>query len=535
MSKRVRRSKRRHSTCSRKRPRKRTSRKRTSRKRTSRYRGASVDTSFPSAFVFGAATAAHQIEGDVARAPCIWDRVAVRAGAACDHYHHADADVALLANMGATAYRFSIAWSRLWTAEAVGAPRADGVRFYTTLLDSCHARGIRAYVTLYHWDLPAALDDGEKRGWLDARAPGWFEAYAVRCFELFDAHPAVETWTTFNEPWCICACGYGSGTHAPQRSVRPDTEPYVAAHHVLLAHARAYAACKRLNRHRPIGIVLNAEWVLPRSPAPSDVDAAHRQLDFTLGWFLDPLVTGAYPSTMLQRVGDRLPRFFDTVHGTLDFVGINYYTARVVAAPTATNVLRALPSMLAMAQSEPKGMWDAVATHARHRVSYFTDAHVVLSLPKGKRTHMGWPVAPYGLARLLAHVYARSGSLPLYVTESGVAVDGDDDVQVACDPRADAAVRRCAYVQAHLIATQRAVRAGVDVRGYFLWSLLDNFEWAYGFSKRFGAYHVDFRTQVRTPKPVVACFRDAVTTRRVHDDDGEWDPFTNRCRHISGW
>ena len=293
---------------------------------------------FPDGFLWGAATAAYQIEGahDAdGKGRSIWDDFSHTAGktvhgdhgdVACDHYNNLEGDVRRMSEMGLACYRFSISWPRVMPDGTPASESAAGVAFYRKLLALLKEAGIKPCVTLYHWDLPPALE--AQGGWLSPDAPAWFEAYAARCFALFDAD--VHMWMTFNEPWCMCALGYGSGVHAPGRDVDPGREPYRAAHQVLLAHARAYRLYQRdFGGRRPCGIVLNCEWREPRTGDPRDAAAGMRELDFALGWFAEPIfLTGDYPPIMRERCAERLPTFTAEesamLKGSSDFFGFNW-------------------------------------------------------------------------------------------------------------------------------------------------------------------------------------------------------------------
>ena len=505
---------------------------------------------FPSNFLWGAATASYQIEGACAadgKGRSWWDDFAHTRGktygkhhgdVACDHYHRLEEDVQSIKEMGLQAYRFSLSWSRLFPDGTVSSENAAGVDFYRRLLQQLKDKGIKAMVTLYHWDLPSAL--AAQGGWLSEASPGWFAAFAVRCYELFDG--LVDTWITFNEPWCMCALGYGSGVHAPGLSTSPGIEPYLAAHHVLLAHGLAYKAYKARWR-RSIGITLNCEWREPAGPAHAD--AVARELEFALGWFAEPIfLTGDYPAVMRERCGERLPAFTPEqsamIKGSSDFFGFNWYSARIASEPGLTSVATSLPSLIRMAAGEPFGLSGVLSAQLRAGWSkrgsgnYFAD---IGSVPSFRRswalTHMTWPVVPWALARFLVYIttkYRPQGGI--VITENGVAVAGEDDVQAALDTRPGRpGARRVSYVRAHLVAIHRAIAAGADVRGYFLWSLMDNFEWAFGYAKRFGALHVNYETLQRTPKPVVSWYRQMIAANAVvpSASEAKLDPFSKEA------
>lgn len=492
---------------------------------------------FPPGFTWGAATAAYQIEGawDAdGKGPNIWDDFSHTSGKtykghhgdlACDHYNKLEADVAMMKEMGLPAYRFSISWARVFPDGTVTSECAAGVAFYQKLLTLLKEAGIKAAVTLYHWDLPSALQ--AKGGWLSPEAPAWFEAYAARCFELFDAD--VDMWITFNEPWCMCALGYGSGVHAPGRFADPGREPYRAAHQTLLAHARAYRLYKAKYTKKQIGIVLNAEWREPRTSDPRDAEAMDREMAFMLGWFAEPIfVSGDYPAVMRERCGERIPTFTkeesEMIRGSSDFFGFNWYSARMTAAPRPLRVLAALPSILRMGAGEWNGLLGVLAQR-RHAAKvkegpgdYFGDMGCIPSFRASWAvTDMTWPVVPWALARILKYItdkYKPEGGI--IITENGVAVRGEDTVAAACDVRrGKPGAKRISYVRSHLVAVQQAIAKGADVRGYFLWSLMDNFEWAFGYAKRFGAVHVDYQTLVRTPKPVCAFYKEVIQANAV--------------------
>ncbi|MFF0435303.1 GH1 family beta-glucosidase [Streptomyces sp. NPDC004327] len=445
---------------------------------------------FPPGFLWGAATAAYQIEGAAAedgRTPSIWDTFSHTPGkvfqghtgdVAVDHYHRFREDVRLMSELGLNAYRFSVSWSRVQPTGRGPAVR-QGLDFYRRLVDELLAAGIEPALTLYHWDLPQELEDAG--GWPQRVTAERFAEYAALVADALGDR--VSRWTTLNEPWCSAFLGYGSGVHAPGR-----TDPVAAlraAHHLNLGHGLAVQALRAaLPAGARLAVSLNLHEVRPLTPSPAD-RAAARRID-TVGnevW-LGPMLEGRYPRELFQdtahltdwgfvREGDEA-----TAGQPLDWLGVNYYTPTVVSR---------------VAAGEEKPQDDG---HGASAFSPWPGADdVAFHQADGERTAMGWPVDPSGLEDLLTRLSARFPGLPLVVSENGAAYE--DEVA------ADGSVHdpeRAAYVHAHLAAVHRAVGAGADVRGYFLWSLLDNFEWAYGYAKRFGAVRVDYDTLRRTPK-----------------------------------
>jgi beta-glucosidase len=443
---------------------------------------------FPPGFLWGTATSAYQIEGSPTAdgaGPSIWHRFAhtpglIRDGStgdmACDHYRRYRDDVALMGTLGTNAYRFSIAWGRV-VPRGRGAVNAAGLDFYERLVDALLERGIEPMVTLYHWDLPAALDD--LGGWLNPDIAPWFAEYAAIVIRRLDGR--VKLWTTLNEPWVVTDGGYLHGTLAPGH--RNRFEAPVASHHLLRAHAQAVRVYRAEGRHR-IGIVVNLEPKYPASPAPADRDATARADAYMNRQYLDPIFHGRDPDEMAQVFGEAWPRWpaddAELIRQPIDFLGVNYYTRSVTRFDPHAGLLQAAPVV-------------------QKRATY---------------TETGWEVHAPALTDTLVWVKDRYGNPPLYVTENGAAFF--DPPVVEGDGLADPL--RVAYLRQHLTAVQAAIQRGVDVRGYFVWSLLDNFEWAHGYSKRFGLVHVDFETQKRTPKDsarfyarVIASNGDALT------------------------
>jgi beta-glucosidase len=435
---------------------------------------------FPEQFLWGAATSAYQIEGSPmadGAGPSIWHRFSHTPGlvangdtgdVACDHYRRWHDDVSLMRELGLNAYRFSIAWSRI-LPEGTGRVNSAGLDFYERLVDALLEAGIRPFATLYHWDLPAALDD--RGGWLNPDIARWFADYATIVFQALADR--VDLWATLNEPWVVVDGGYLHGKLAPGH--RSLFEAPLAAHHLLLAHGAAVAAC-RAEGGKKIGIVVNLEPKHAVSESPADGAARDRAEAYMNHWYLDPILLGRYPEAMPELFGPAWPEFpaddLRRIRQPLDFVGVNYYTRSVVCDVPAT-----LPPRAAR-------VIEPMRTH----------------------TMTGWEVYPEGLTETLIGIGERYGDLPLYVTENGAAfydpplADGDR----VPDPL------RVAYYRDHLRAAHRAIGAGVDLRGYFAWSLLDNFEWAHGYAMRFGLVHVDYRTQKRTPKESAQFYSEVI-------------------------
>jgi beta-glucosidase len=441
---------------------------------------------FPSGFVWGAATAAYQVEGAVhagGRGASIWDTFSHTPGrvlggdtgdVAVDHYRLYELDVALMAQLGLSAYRFSIAWPRVQPAGA--AFNGRGLDFYRRLVDELLAAGIEPWPTLYHWDLPQWAED--LGGWANRDTAYRFADYAAAVHTALGDR--AKHWTTINEPWCAAFSGYASGEHAPGR--REPAAALRAAHHLLLAHGLAASAIRSQRTGSGVGIAVNLYPVTPASPAAADVDAARRIDGLQNRLFLDPLLCGRYPGDVITDVAAHTA--FDhvrdgdlaTIAAPLDLLGVNYYTRHTVSGSPGDS--RLAPSSPSVTTSPWIG-----SEHVR-----FLDA----GLPV---TGMGWEIEAPGLVEVLHRLREEYPPVPLYVTENGAAFDDElDSGGRVRDPQ------RVAYFDAHLRACHDAIGAGVPLRGYFAWSLLDNFEWAWGYAKRFGLIYVDFPTQRRIPK-----------------------------------
>jgi beta-glucosidase len=444
---------------------------------------------FPETFLWGSATSAYQVEGSPladGAGPSIWQRFTrtpglVRDGdtgdLACDQYRRYADDVAMMRRLGMNAYRFSISWSRV-LPEGRGAVNAKGLDHYERLVDTLLANAITPAATLFHWDLPAALDD--RGGWLNPDIAHWFADYASIVFRRLDDR--VPMWATLNEPWVVTDGGYLHGALAPGH--RNVFEAPIAAHQLLRAHAAAVQAYRAIGRHR-IGIVVNLEPKYPASGSADDRAAASRAHAYMNRQYLDPVFLGRYPKELAQIFGEAWPDWpaaeVEFIRQPIDFVGVNYYTRNVTRFDAASWPLRAAPVR-------------------QKRATY---------------TETGWEVFPQGLTDTLVWVKARYGNPAIYVTENGAAfydppvVDGD---RLADPLRVD-------YLRKHLTALHAARGAGADVRGYFAWSLLDNFEWSLGYSKRFGIVHVDFESQRRTPKDSAHFYSRIIASRgRVLND-----------------
>ena len=425
---------------------------------------------FPEDWVWGAATAAYQIEGAVredGRGPSIWDTFSHTPGTiadgttgdvACDHYHRVPEDIALMRELGLGGYRFSIAWPRIFPTGS-GRPNAEGLDFYRRLIDRLHDAGIAPYVTLYHWDLPQALQD--RGGWGNRDTARRFGEFAQTVAAALGG--GVHHWCTINEPWVAAFLGHWTGDHAPGK--RDLALALRAAHHLLLAHGEGMAALR--SEMRPgdkAGIVLNLPPAIPASDSNADLEAAHRFDGFMNRWFLDALFRGQYPDDMIAVYGEAMPEVatadMAAISQPTDLLGINYYAPANVA-------------------------YDG-SVHPLQLKRVVRDGAPV--------TATGWEVSPSGIYDVLRRVQDDYAPPPMMITENGavyrdIVVDGDVD-----DPQ------RERYLREHLLEVHRALGDGVPLKGCFAWSLLDNFEWAYGLSARFGLVHVDFATQDRIVK-----------------------------------
>ena len=421
---------------------------------------------FPKDFVWGAATAAYQIEGAWnadGKGESIWDRFAHTPGkidngdtsdVACDHYHRYRDDVALMRQLGLRAYRFSISWPRVLPAGR-GATNPAGLDFYERLVDELLAANIQPYVTLYHWDLPQALEGG----WVNRDTAGYFADYAALVVRRLGDR--VRTWTTLNEPWVSAFIGYREGQHAP--GLQDEKLALQAAHHLLVAHGLAAQAMRAISAQLNVGIVLDMFPVEAGTDSAQDQVIADSAWQHRTGWFIDPLLRASYPSDAWRTLGNNAPAVspddFALIAQPLDFLGVNYYSRELIQKGVSIKLV-----------------------------------------PGSEYTEMGWEVHAPALGRLLLRLKRDYALPPIYITENGAAFRDE----ISTDGRIHDP-RRLNYVREHLRELHQAIEAGVDMRGYFLWSLFDNFEWSFGFSKRFGIVYVDYATQ-----------------KRIIKDSGEW-------------
>lgn len=452
--------------------------------------------SLPDDFVWGTATASYQIEGATTadgRKPSIWDTFSRRPGAiadgstgdiADDHYHRYAEDIAIMADLGMDAYRFSIAWPRI-VPDGTGAVNQAGLDCYRRIAETCHSHGIEPYATLYHWDLPQSLEDAG--GWLVPETATAFGDYAAATHDALG--DVITNWITLNEPWCSAFLGYASGVHAPGKQL--GTDAFKAAHHLLLGHGLALQAMRASDHDSTLGITLNLYSVRPASDSEVDQEAARRSDGLSNRLFLDPVLCGSYPEDVLADVG--LTDWFaeragdlELISAPIDFMGINYYSRHTTAGPADGRF------------SDPTV---ASASPGSERVTM-----IDTGAPK---TQMGWEIHPDGLIDVIRMVNDRSAELPVYITENGAAYPDEvgDDGTIEDTERLE-------YFKLHTAACAEAVAAGLPLKGYFAWTLIDNWEWAWGLSRRFGLVHVDYATQQRTVKASGRWFRDFLASRQ---------------------
>lgn len=445
---------------------------------------------FPKDFVWGAATASYQIEGaslEDGRGECIWTRFSHTPGnvlngdtgdVACDHYHRFREDIQLMKNLGLKAYRFSISWPRVIPA-GTGASNAAGLEFYDQLVDELLKADITPFATLYHWDLPQKLQD--QGGWENPASVQWFADYTnVVTRRLGDR---VQYWATHNEPWVVAFVGNLQGRHAPGLTDVPTA--FKVAHHLLLSHAAGVEVIRRNVNDAQAGIVLSSARVEPASDDAKDVKAAQIHDGYILRWMLDPLLKGHYPADVVEHLGGPDGEWLSGIDLSavqaaavpLDFLGINYYFRETIA-------------------------WDESDALFNRRE---------IKPPDSDYTKMDWEIHPEGIYKLLTRLNREYKLPPIYITENGAAFEDQSPVNggIVHDPK------RVAYLQGHLKALEKALDEGVPLKGYFVWSLLDNFEWGYGYDRRFGIVYVDFETLKRTPKQSALWYGEVIAANGV--------------------
>jgi len=445
---------------------------------------------FPDDFLWGAATASYQIEGAVGeggRGASIWDTFSHTPGKvyrgdtgdiACDHYHRLEGDLDLMADLGLRAYRFSVAWPRVQPSGS-GTPNPEGLDFYRRLVDGLRQRDIVPMLTLYHWDLPQALED--RGGWTDRETSERFAEYAGVVYEALSEE--VDYWITLNEPWVASWMGHGLGVHAPGR--RDSAAALAATHHLLLGHGLAMEKMRSANDDNQLGVTLNLHPGHPSRNTEADREAARRVDGQANRLYLDPLFRGEYPEDIFSYYGERGADLSFVREGDLqkisvpiDFLGINYYFKHTVReAPVEEG--KSIP--FADLGARP------VVPHA------------------GEKTAMGWPVEPGGLTEMLVRIKDEYADVPIYVTENGRAVHDYIDPEGVVDDE-----ERISYLDRHFRAAHEAMEQGVDLRGYMVWSFLDNFEWAEGYSKRFGIVFVEYGTQQRVLKSSARWYSEVI-------------------------
>ncbi len=442
---------------------------------------------FPPNFLWGAATAAYQIEGawnEDGKGESIWDRFSQTpyrtsngdtGNVACDHYHRMPQDVAMMKSLGLQTYRFSISWPRVLPAGR-GRVNEKGLDFYDRLVDELLAVNIIPNATLYHWDLPQALQ--EQGGWPNRDSVDWFADYAQLMFDRLGDR--VPMWTTHNEPWVIAFIGYAWGVMAP--GIADFSQAFQSAHHLLLSHGKAVELFRAGGYRGDIGIVLDLSHVIPNSDSAADLAAAQRAHESDNALFLDPLFKGQYPDMLFDWIGPHRPDVqagdLALINQELDFLGVNYYMT--------------------------------------HKVRFFPEGglfKVDLDQVSGSnwgRTDMGWGIYPPGLTQVLLNLKDNYGNPKVYITENGCAV-----LDTPAEDGFVADTGRINFLRAHFLAAHKAIAAGANLRGYYVWSLMDNFEWAFGYDKRFGLVRVDYETGQRTPKQSAHWYHDVIAQNGV--------------------
>lgn len=442
---------------------------------------------FPEGFLWGASTAAYQVEGawnEDGKGESIWDRFCHMPGrienddtgdVACDHYHRMPEDVALMKALGLKGYRFSISWTRV-LPDGIGRVNSKGLDFYDRLVDELGKAGIAANVTLHHWDFPQALQD--RGGWPNRDSADWFAEYARVVFDRLGDRVAL--WATHNEPQVPAMAGYGYGIFAP--GLADLSLAYQAVHHLNLAHGKAVQVFRQGGYRGKIGIVLDLHHHVPASEREEDQLACQRALGSAQGVFLEPIFLGRYPQYLMEWLGPTAPEIqqgdLELIHQPLDFLGMNYYFTLAVSHSARGGLLK-------------------VDTRMK-------------TLPSLGYTEVGWGIVPSGMRSVLHRVRELTGNVPIYITENGCALPDEPDEAGYVEDR-----QRVHYLRLHLLELHKAIQDGVNVQGYFIWSLLDNFEWASGYRPRFGIVRVDYATQKRIPKLSARWYSEVIAENSV--------------------
>ncbi|HEY9078026.1 MAG TPA: GH1 family beta-glucosidase [Anaerolineaceae bacterium] len=444
---------------------------------------------FPDGFLWGAATASYQVEGawnEDDKGESIWDRYTHRplqvqngdtGDVGCDHYHHMPEDVALMKQLGLKSYRFSISWTRI-LPKGHGEVNQKGLAFYNRLVDELIKVGIVPMATLNHWDLPQAIQD--VGGWNNRQTTDWFAEYARVCFDQLGDRVAF--WATHNEPWVIAFMGYGFATMAP--GLADMTQAFQAVHNLLVAHGKAVQVFRQGNYAGKVGIVLNLSTHLPATDGDLDRLACQRSRELGNEVFLSPLFKGYYPEMLMEWAGAHQPKVQEgdmaLISQPIDFLGVNYYM---------TNIVR-----------------------HNHNGGLFKYSSEFQSAPLWGKTEMGWGIYPKGLQDLLLSIKTNYTDIPLYITENGTAQDDQPDETGFVTDRG-----RINFLREHFLAAYQAISAGVNLQGYYVWSLMDNFEWLQGYTPRFGLVRVDYTTKKRIPKASAYWYRDVIARNGVEE------------------
>jgi len=442
---------------------------------------------FPKDFLWGAATSSYQIEGawqEDGKGESIWDRFSHIPGnvknndhgdIACDHYHRWEEDLRLLKDLGVNTYRFSLSWPRIMP-DGTGLINQKGLDFYARIVDRLLEYQIQPNVTLYHWDLPQTLQ--ERGGWAVRDSVQWFTDYAEVVFKKLGDR--VPLWATINEPWVAAFHGYYSGIMAP--GIQNFATAMQTAHHLLVAHANAVQLFKMLACPGKIGIVLNVSHTLPASDKPEDVQASQRYWEYLNGLYLDPLINGHYPERFMEFIGDSAPVIeasdLTIAKGSFDFIGLNYYASEVISSQPDEGILQ-------------------LASRSFSSSPFY-------------KTALEWGIHPEGILTLLKVMKEQYGNPLVYITENGTAMED----QVLADGQVNDR-DRIIYIREHLLKMAEAIELGVNLRGYYYWSFLDNFEWAHGYDPRFGLVRIDYRTLTRHPRRSFSWYQDVVRANGV--------------------